>query len=129
MLPRLQAAINGAIDQQCAQPASLLARATSKAPQAKAGHGVAGQLLAVGGSESHVVHLGGTERVVAEDLFGPHSVCEDADRADTVAAMLLGKAADAVVQRRHATLEPLAIMNREVERHVLKHAGPCGVLA
>jgi hypothetical protein len=48
---------------------------------------------------------------------------------DTPAAMLLRKAAEVLVQSRHAALEPHAIMNRGIERHVLKHVEPCGVLA
>lgn len=83
---------------------------------------MAGQPLAVGRGESLAIHLGGTERVVAEDAFRPRRVCEHEDRADAAPAMLPGEAADVVVQSRHATLEPLAIMNRGVERYVLKHA-------
>ena len=48
---------------------------------------------------------------------------------NAAAGILLRKAADVVVQSRHPTLESHANMNRGVERHVLKHAVPCAVLA
>jgi hypothetical protein len=80
VLPCLQAAIDGATDQQPADAASMLIRATGKTPHAEAGHGVAGQALAVGGCKPLAIHLGGTERVAAEDVSRPRRVGEDKGR-------------------------------------------------
>ena len=69
LLPRLQAAIDGAAQQKLAEPRASLIGSTRKPSHPKAGHRVSRQLLAFDFSKTLPVDLRGTERVVAQDAL------------------------------------------------------------
>ena len=71
----------------------------------------------------------GHERVVAQDAFGLRRLGEYIDRADATSPVLLGKAMEVLVERRHAAFETLTVVDRGIERQVVKRAAPCGVPA
>ena len=92
----------------------------------KAGNGVSRQLLAVGIDKSFGIDFGSAERVVAQNEIGPLRIGQHVDGTDAAAAVLLGKAGDVLVQRRHPAFEPLPIMDGGVEREIVKHVGLFG---
>src|ERR1017187_7844824 len=127
LLAGLQTAVDGATQQKLAQAPAALIRSTRQAAHAKAGNRITWQLLAVRIGKSLYIDFGRAERVVAQDQLGLPRVGQHVDRTDAAASVLLGKAADVLVERRYAALEPLPIVDRRVERQILKHAEPCGV--
>jgi hypothetical protein len=94
---------------------------TCEATHAKAGHGIAWQLVALSLRQLLAINLSCAEGVVAKDQSGLCRVREHIGSADAAAAVLLGESLDVLIQRRHAAQEPLPIMNGRVERQFFKH--------
>ena len=76
--------------------------------------------------KSFGIDFGSAERVVAQNNVGPRRIGQHVDKTDAAAAVLLGKAGDVLVQRRHPAFEPLPIMDGGVEREIVKHVGLFG---
>ena len=126
LLSSLQAAIDGATQQKFAQAIASLICAAREPAHAKAGHRVARQPLALSVGKTLRVDLCRAERVVAQDALGLRRVGEYIDRTDAASAVLLGEAMEVFVQRGHAALEVLPVVDGRVEWQVIKHAAPCG---
>lgn len=123
--PGLKTAIYGTCHQQLSEAAPTLIGSAGQPSHAKAGYGIARQLLAIGLPQFLDIHLGRTQGVVTQDVVRRLIVDKHVDIRYTAPAMLVGVALQVRVELRHTAVKRGPLMHRRIERLLLKHAELC----